>query len=94
MSVGQAKKFIQRGLRDSTLREDLNASSNQTALLAVLKREDLVFSAHEFDEAFHNLLVQCQEKEQADQLNEFKTWWNLTVALSQHCGAEGKNGKR
>ena len=81
MSVGQAKNFIQRGLQDSTLREDLNASSNQTALLAVLERENILFSAHEFDEAFHNLLVQCQEKDQADQLNEFKMWWNLTVAL-------------
>ena len=29
------------------------------------------------DEAFHHQLTQCQETEAAEQLKEFKLWWDL-----------------
>jgi hypothetical protein len=81
MTIGKAKEFIQRGMQDSALRERLNGASNAEAINTILKQEDLIFSASDFDEAFHNLLTQCQEKEQADQLREYKMWWDLTMSL-------------
>ena len=83
MSIGRAKKFIQHGMQDSVLRGQVNAASNMTELLAILGKEDFLFSASDFDEAYHNLLTQCQVKEQADQLREFKMWWDMTLALMQ-----------
>ena len=51
----------------------------ETELLVetVLAEEDLLFSAYDFDEAFHHQLTQCQEMEAAEQLKEFKLWWDL-----------------
>jgi hypothetical protein len=82
MTIGHAKNFIQRGLQESALRARLNASTNATEIFTVLEEENLAFSTHDFDEAFHHLLTQCQEREQADQLREFKMWWDLTMAMS------------
>jgi len=49
----------------------------------VLAGEGLFFSDHDFDEAFHNLLFQCQYEEQADQLREFRMFWEMTVSLAR-----------
>jgi hypothetical protein len=45
----------------------------------VLAEESLTFSPHDFDEAFHHRLTQCQEEEEADQIKEFKMWWDLLL---------------
>jgi hypothetical protein len=82
MTIGHAKNFIQHGLQEGTLRTRLNASTNATEIFTVLKKENLAFSTQDFDEVFHNLLTQCQEREQADQLRVFKMWWDLTMAMS------------
>lgn len=82
MTIAHAKQFIRRGMQDVQLRDRLMVSSGWTALTDVLKKEGLIFSAHDFDEAFHNLLTQCQDEGQADQLREFKMWWHLTEALT------------
>lgn len=77
MTIGNALTFIEQGLLDSTLRKRLNTASNPSDLDNLLSEEKLVFSAHDFDEAFHNRLIQCQREEEADQLKEFKMWWSL-----------------
>jgi hypothetical protein len=77
MSIGEAKAFIHRGMQDRDLRNRLNASGGPEDMLAILEREKLVFTYSEFDEAYHNLLTQCQEEEQAEQLKDFKMWWDL-----------------
>ena len=81
MSIGEARAFIHRGLRDKDLRDRLNASAASADMLAILEREHLVFSCSEFDEAYHHLLTQCQEEEEADLLKEFKLWWDLVRAM-------------
>ncbi len=63
--------------RRGYLRDRLNASAGPEDVLAILESEHLVFTYSEFDDAYHNLLVQCQEEEQAEQLKEFKMWWDL-----------------
>jgi hypothetical protein len=80
MTIGNALNFIERGLHDSGLRRLLNLASNTDECQKVLAAEKLTFSAHDFDEAYHHRLTQCQEEEEADQLKEFKMWWDLVSA--------------
>ena len=77
MTIGNALAFIKRGLMDSELRNRLNSTKSSFELLKVLGDENLKFSAQDFEEAFRHRLTQCQEEEEAVQLNEFKMWWFL-----------------
>ncbi len=79
MSIGNALIFINRGLEDNNLRGRLNAASRQPKLNQVLAEEDLLFSAHDFDETFHHQLTRCKTLETVDQLKEFKLWWDLLM---------------
>lgn len=83
MTIGDALKFIERGMTDSALRYRLNSATSSSELENVLCAEKLSFSVHDFDEAFNHRLTQCQEEDEANQLHEFKTWWDL---LSQSLG--------
>jgi hypothetical protein len=90
MTIGNALKFIERGLHDKELRYKLNAATDPQACLKVLEEEDLAFSDHDFDEAFHHRLTKCQQEEEADQIREFKTWWEMLGASfsSGGCGSQ------
>lgn len=77
MTIGNALKFIDRGMQDGILRERLNSASSTAERDGLLSEEKLGFSDHDFDEAYHHRLTQCQEIEAADQLREFKLWWDL-----------------
>lgn len=81
MTIGNALRFIEQGIEDSLLRERLNHVSTAADLNKVLETEKLIFSPHDFDEAFHSRLVKCQEAEDADRLKEFKMWWDLLQQL-------------
>ena len=83
MTIGNAMKFIERGLADSALRYRLNSATDPSELENVLSAEKLTFSTHDLDEAFNHRLTQCQEEDEANQINEFKSWWNL---LTQSLG--------
>jgi hypothetical protein len=77
MTIGNALTFINRGLEDGGLRGRLNAAASLPEIDQVLAEEDLLFSACDFDEAFHHQLAQSQSAETAEQLKEFKLWWDL-----------------
>ncbi len=77
MTIGNALSFIERGIHDTQLRRRLNGTSGVVECEKVLGEENLVFSAHDFDEAFHHRLTQCQEEEEADRIKEFRMWWDL-----------------
>jgi hypothetical protein len=77
MTIGNALTFIKRGQEDGALRARLNAANSPHELEAVLSEEKFVFSSHDFDEAYHHRLTECQEEEEADRLKEFKMWWEL-----------------
>jgi len=83
VTIGKAKEFILRGMQDGDLRSQVLASKDTASLAMILEKKDLKFSDHHFDEAFHNLLTQCQTQEQADQLKEFRVWWLMTVSLTR-----------
>ncbi len=77
MTIGNALTFIKRGQQERNLRSRLNAANTLDELNEILTEEALSFTAHEFDEAYHHRLTQYQEQEEADQLKEFKFWWDL-----------------
>lgn len=77
MTIGNALLFIRKGLQDRDLRHQLNHASSIAELDSILIDHGLAFSDHDFEEAFYNRLFKCQEQELADQLKEFKVWWDL-----------------
>lgn len=79
MTIGNALGFIERGLYDTEMRRRLNAASSVAECENVLDEKNLKFSPHDFDEAYHHRLTQCQEAEEADQIKEFKMWWDLLL---------------
>lgn len=79
MTIGNARGFIQQGLGDKKLRTCLNRSSSTEEVHTILARENFKFSYADFDQAYSLQLVKCQEPEQAEQLKEFKLWWDLIL---------------
>lgn len=77
MTIGNALTFIKQGLHDGTLRRRLNSAPDMSQLHHVLEDEKLIFSPHDFSEAIHHRLFQCQEEEEAEQIKEFKMWWEM-----------------
>jgi hypothetical protein len=88
MTIVNAQTFIKRGLEDSDLRGRLNAATSKLEIDQVLAQEDLLFSAPDFDEAFHHQLTQCQAMEAAEQLKEFKLWWDFLFRTLEPASCE------
>lgn len=88
MTIGNALNFIKQGRQDTSLRRRLNASKSRKEIEDILAQEKLSFSAHDFDEAYHHSLTLCQEQEEADELKEFKLWWDLLMQMTgaAQCG--------
>lgn len=81
MTIGNAMNFIKRGINDSDLRDRLNTAPSLEARDQILSDEHLQFTHHEFEDAYRNLLIQCAAAEAADQLKEFKNWWEILTCL-------------
>lgn len=79
MSIANARSFIKRGMADSELRSRLNRTSSLPQLNRVLAEQNLVFSFSEFNDAYANTLIQCQFEDDANQLKQFKMWWDLLL---------------
>ena len=77
MTISNALHFIDKGLTDSRLREHVNNTTSKSELTEVLENEKFIFSDDEINEAFIHKLTRCQSREAADQLKEFKLWWDF-----------------
>ena len=89
MTIGNALNFIDRGIHDAMLRRRLNTAADITEFENILAGEKLMFSADEFEEAFNHRLTQCQEEEEADQIKEFKMWWELLTGSTCKKSCDG-----
>ena len=87
MTISNALAFINRGLEDSNIREQLNSTSSSEEMNQVLKKENFSFTREDFDTAFYQKLTECQETEDADQVKEFRMWWDLLFQLMNPSGA-------
>jgi hypothetical protein len=93
MTIGNAMKFIKQGIGDSELREQLNSARNIKERDEILFDEGLRFTHDQFEEAYRNLLTLCTEVDAADQLKEYKNWWELlTYLLEPGACSKGCNG--
>jgi hypothetical protein len=92
MTIRNAMSFIKSGVNDRKLRERLNTALSIRGRDKILSDGGLQFTHHEFEEAYHNLLTSCGEMEAADQLKEFKRWWEfLTYSLERNADHEKEN---
>lgn len=88
MTIGNALKFIDRGLNDKALRNRLNRAADVAECENLLSEESLMFSAHDFDEAFYHRLTLCREEDEANQVKEFRMWWDMLcqILANGSCG--------
>lgn len=77
MPIANVRKFAKLAMNDAELRKTLNAAPDREARMAILEARGLPFTDAEFGEGFRSLLVECQSEVAADQLKEFKLWWEL-----------------
>lgn len=89
MTVGNAIAFIKRGMHDRELRGRLSSAESIWSRDQILSNERLQFSQHQFEEAYYNQLTLCREAEEADQLKEFKMWWELLNHFLEPSACQG-----
>ncbi len=77
MPIANVRKFAVLAMSDADLRKELNAAEGREARLAILEARGLPFTDAEFGEGYRSLLVECQTETAADQLKEFKSWWEF-----------------
>ena len=89
MSIGNALTFIKRAVTEPALRGRLNSASCTSELEGILAAEGLSFTPFEFEDAVNSSLVKCTEWEEADHLNEFRTWWEMLqqIVSPETCSA-------
>lgn len=83
MSVENAKIFIKRALNDKELRDGVNSASTSEEVTAFLESKNIGFTFSELNEAHTSLLTQCQSEDDAQELKEFRMWWDMTVSMLQ-----------
>ncbi len=79
MSLNNAIKFIDEARRNSDLRTKLNTAADNATREEILHELDLVFNYAEFEDAYNSMLANCQFEEQADDLKNFKLWWDFLL---------------
>lgn len=77
MTTTNAKKFIIKGQEDTDLRRALNGADTIEELYQLMADRNLSFTESEFEEAYNEQLVNCQHHDFAEQLQEFKMWWEM-----------------
>ncbi len=81
MSIGNVRKFAILAMSDDGLRKELNSAEGREGRMAILEARELVFTDAEFGEGYRSLLVECQTETAADQLKEFKLWWEVLQSI-------------
>ncbi len=79
MSLNNAQKFINEARNNSDLRTKLNTAPDNTTREEILHELNMVFNYAEFEDAYNNMLGNCQFEEQADDLKNFKLWWDFLL---------------
>ncbi|MBN2804746.1 MAG: hypothetical protein JXR91_16745 [Deltaproteobacteria bacterium] len=87
MTVKNAMKFIDEGQVDSDLRKKLYNANTIDEMYKILGDMNLSFSAAQFEEAYTNRLVNCQHEDFAEQLKEFKLWWEMLNQINGGAGS-------
>ena len=81
MPIANVRKFAQLAMSEAALRKELNSAANREERMAILEARGLPFTDAEFGEGYRSLLVECQSEAAADQLKEFKLWWEMLQSM-------------
>jgi hypothetical protein len=79
MSMNDARKFLQGISKNGFLRDSLNRAKSRKDIEVILKKVPYEFDENEIDDAYRNLLINCQSEEQAMLMKEVKKWWDLLL---------------
>ncbi|NLD94841.1 MAG: hypothetical protein GX639_19470 [Fibrobacter sp.] len=82
MPISDAKKFLCEIIENDSLRGYLNRAESRVEIKAILKEVSYEFTYAELDEAYRNILVNCQTESQAELVKEVKKWWDLLMFVT------------
>jgi hypothetical protein len=82
MPLNDAKNFLHEAMRNTQLRTTLLKASSRKDLEAILKANSYVFTLSEIEDAYRNLLVNCQSEEQAQLVKDIKQWWEMLLYMT------------
>jgi hypothetical protein len=71
------RRLARRISTDAGFRRALARAADQEARLALLAEADLSFTDAEFEDGVRAMLVECQTEEAAEEVREFRLWWDL-----------------
>jgi hypothetical protein len=82
MPMNDARTFLQDVVKNSVLRDSLNRAKSRKEIEVLLKGVPYEFTDYEMDDAYRNLLINCQTEEQAMLIKEVKKWWDLLLFVT------------
>ncbi len=80
MTIDAARKFLVMASRRPEWVQLLNSASNKAELDDLLAKEGLVFTYHDLDEAYGNILTKCQFPAQAEALDQIRNWYDMLLS--------------
>lgn len=82
MPMNDARMFLQDVVKNTVLRDSLNKAQSRKDIETILKNVPYDFVHYEMDDAYRNLLINCQSEEQAMLIKEVKKWWDLLLFVT------------
>ena len=79
MPMTDAINFLHDVLTNDLLRDSLNKAPSHQEIITILRNFSYEFTRFEMDDAYRNLLLNCQNEEQAQLIKEIKQWWDLLL---------------
>jgi hypothetical protein len=77
MSIQNALNAITKADTDNDWRKSCYTCKSKEELLEKCRDEGSAFSDLELENAFNQLILKCQNEEQANRVNEIKSWFSL-----------------
>lgn len=77
MAIASVIKFYELFKKSKELIKTLESAPNLIERQSILEKENLYFSEHELDEAYRNMLVNCQFEENVYEIKEWYFWWKM-----------------
>lgn len=79
MTIDSARKFFVLASQNPDWVQKLNTANSKAQLEEMLANDGLVFSYHDLDEAYGNILTKCQFPAQAESLQQIRNWYDMLL---------------
>ncbi len=81
MSLATASLFLKKLHKEATFRQLISDAPGLPELEQLVRTHCGLFSQEEFDDAFRHALLECQEEQDAYQLQSLRLWWELLLRV-------------